>query len=467
LPTDSSVRIMVFMNILMLDTQDGLLESLADAFMDAIEDARIQRVVSSERLIEQLKAEGDWELVVLDCVAGDGADSAELISSIRRVFQDIPILAVAEEGDVETARAAIDAGASDFMVRKGRLGERVSTLLNKIRPQLDLLSRNRKLTAQNKQLREAAPSATIVGKSPLVAEMLQRIQRVAAIPRPVLITGERGTGKELVARAIHEQSGRGDHPMIVVNCAALPDDLLESELFGYEKGAFTGAADRRLGKFELAEGGTLFLDEIGNMSLPFQQKILRVVEYGTFNRVGGSAEIEVKVRIIAATNVNLPEKMSSGEFMRDLYDRLSFEVIDVPPLRDRKGDIELLANHFLTSFMREIPSLRGKVLSKSAIDVLQKHPFQGNVRELKNIIERAAYRDVTNEITPVDIGMLPAPMEDLETGSFKDRVDHFQKNLVLEAMESCGGNQAAAARKLDLSYHQFRYYFRKYSGEDE
>jgi transcriptional regulator with GAF, ATPase, and Fis domain len=275
-----------------------------------------------------------------------------------------------------------------------------------------------------------------------------------------LIRGERGTGKELVARAIHDEGEPADRPFVVVNCAAFPDTLLESELFGYERGAFTGADSMRQGKFEQARLGTLFLDEIGYMSISFQKKILRTVEYGTFNRVGGSEEIRSTARIIAATNANLTEKMGNGEFLPDLYDRLAFEVISVPPLRDREGDIELLAREFLSRFMAEIPGFRGKTLSRSALQALRDYDFPGNVRELKNIIERAAYRDTTNEITPEDID-LPRMTRSRSGGTFTAQVEGFKKALILDALEKTGGNQAEAARRLGMSYHQFRHYHRK------
>ena len=329
----------------------------------------------------------------------------------------------------------------------------------------DLITRNRMLHEQNMLLREATLRRDrILGESPQILAVIEQIERVGQIPRPVLIMGERGTGKELVARAIHASSADAAGPLITVNCAAFPDTLLETELFGHEKGAFTGADSLVHGKFELAGDGTLFLDEIAHMSLPFQQKILRVVEYGTLTRVGGSTEIEVRARIIAATNADIDRAMEEGTFLRDLYDRLSFEIIHVPPLRDREGDVELLARHFLAEFMREIPSLSGKRLSKAAIDRLRDYSFPGNVRELKNIIERAAYRDTTNEITPVDLGMLGgADAEAAAVGkSFAEKVEVFRRRLIVDALSAAGGNQAAAARDVGLSYHQFRYYLGKY-----
>ncbi len=265
------------------------------------------------------------------------------------------------------------------------------------------------------------------------------------------------------ARAIHGASGRASKPLVVINCAALSDSLLESELFGHEKGAFTGADSVAHGKFEIANGGTLFLDEVGNMSLPFQRKILRVVEYGTFTRVGGTREIQTDTRVIAATNSDLKEKILAGEFLQDLYDRLAFEIIPVPPLREREGDVEILARHFLSQFMREIPALGGKRLYRNAIDVLRSHEFPGNVRELRNIIERAAYRDTTNEITAEDIGMLPETEPGTVGGDFAQKVEAFRRRLTMDALEEASGNQAKAARALGLTYHKFRYYYRKYA----
>ncbi|MBN1124723.1 MAG: sigma-54-dependent Fis family transcriptional regulator, partial [Sedimentisphaerales bacterium] len=389
---------------------------------------------------------------------------AALLKKIRRVHAEIPIIAVAEQADVKIAAKAVQAGATDLLVRSGDLTERVATLLDKIGPHLRLIDSYRVLREQNMLLRQADQQRyRILGESPQIREVMQRIERVAAIPRPVLIIGERGTGKELVARAIHAAGGDPTRPLVCVNCAAFPDTLLESELFGHEKGSFTGAENRTHGKFELARGGSLFLDEIGNMSLSFQQKILRVVEYGTFTRVGGSEEVSVNTRIIAATNVDLKQRMEEGQFLHDLYDRLSFEVIGVPPLRERQGDVALLTRHFLNEFMREIPALRGKRLSQAAIDVLERYAFPGNVRELKNIIERAAYRDTTSEITPEDIGMLPDHKIDVQGKTFYDKLTSFKKGLILEALAETAGNQAKAARALGLDYHQYRYYLRKYT----
>ena len=452
--------------ILILDTPKGELEPLAETFRAAAgEGADVRCLARSAELVKRLRSGLPYDLVVLDYDLGDGRRSGRaVLKSVRSADADIPVAVVAERGDVDLAAKVIDEGATDFLVRGGSLRRRVATLLGKVRNLLSLVERNRVLGESNRLLREASRARDrILGESPEIRSVIDRAQRVAAIPRPVLITGERGTGKELVARAIHEASGRGGRPLVVVNCAAFTDTLLEAELFGHEKGAFTGAEAVAHGKFEVAAGGTLFLDEVGNMSLPFQQKILRVVEYGTFTRVGGTRELKTDARIVAATNTDLASKVGGGEFLSDLYDRLTFEIIDVPPLRRRKGDVEILARSFLERFMREIPSLRGKLLSPGALGVLSEYSFPGNVRELKNIIERAAYRDTTNEITPEDIGMLPSPEPPEDAGGFQEKVEAYKRRLIMRAMEGAGGNQTKAARIAGLSYHKFRYYYRKYA----
>jgi len=275
----------------------------------------------------------------------------------------------------------------------------------------------------------------------------------------VLIAGERGTGKELVARAIHAASGRGEEPFVAVNCAAFPEALLESELFGHERGAFTGADRMVPGKFEQADRGTLFLDEIAHMPLTFQQKILRVVEYATFTRIGGTRELRSTARVLAATNVDLTTAMKDGRFLPDLYDRLSFEVVRVPPLRERRGDVTLLAGHFLRQFLREVPALGAKTFARDALALLEGYAFPGNVRELKTIVERAAYRDTTSEINPEDLGLQAGP--GTSEGTFHDRVADYQRRLITEALQASGGNRAEAARHLGLAYHRFRYFAQK------
>jgi len=253
---------------------------------------------------------------------------------------------------------------------------------------------------------------------------------------------------------------------VTVNCAAFSESLLESELFGYVRGAFTGAEGSRQGKFATADGGTLFLDEIGNMPLGFQQKILRVVEYGTYLPVGGDVEHKTNARILAATNVDLKERITTGDFLSDLYDRLAFEVIEVPRLRERPEDIPSLAVTFLESFAREVPASKGRELDAAALARLAEYSFPGNIRELKNIIERAAYRSEGPIIRAGDIGPLERERPPSAEG-FKGRVDSYAQGLLMDAMQEASGVQSRAARALGLSYHQFRYYWRKYQSQPE
>ncbi len=387
-----------------------------------------------------------------------------LISQIRESNPDVVVVIVADKGDVDLAARAIQAGANDFLVLGPKLRERVATLLGKLQALLDAVRRKRQLDEYSSQLAKSLQQQwPLIGGSAAMRKLLTRIQRVAKVPRSVLIVGERGTGKELVARAIHFSGGPASRPLVTINCAAFNDALLESELFGHERGAFTGADTARRGKFELADSGTLFLDEIAHMSLPFQQKILRVVEYGAFQRVGGSDELRTTARIVAATNCNLRDRIERGEFLADLYDRLSFEVLDIPPLRQRGDDVELLARHFLAEFLRETRSLTPKNFSTAALVALKQYSFPGNVRELKTIVERAAYRDAATEITPNELGLTAEDNCRTRAGTFEEKRDAFSRQLVREAITQASGNQAQAARLLGLSYHQFRYYLKKYS----
>jgi len=445
-------------SILILDAGRGGLDALRDAFsVEVRPEDEVRLIKSAKELLGHVRDRSRSSIVVLPETSG-----TDLIRQIHQIDASTPVIFVAERGSVERAAKAIASGASDFLVTGEKLRERIGTLLGKMRGLFEAIDRNRKLDEQNARLRQSIQARfQIVGESPQIKKLVDQIHRVTRIPRPLLITGERGTGKELVARAIHFTGGPPTRPIVSVNCAAFNDALLESELFGHEKGAFTGADDARQGKFEQADGGTLFLDEIGNMSPVFQKKILRVVEYGTFTRVGGTKEIRASARILAATNVDLKERMRSGDFLSDLYDRLAFEVIPVPPLRDRTGDIDVLARHFLNQFALEIPTFRDRQLSHEAIQRLNRYRFPGNVRELKNIIERAAYRDTGREITLDDLGLIlddePAP----KRGGLQEKVDAYRRRLIADALKEAGGNQARAARLLGISYHQFRYFNRK------
>ena len=330
-----------------------------------------------------------------------------------------------------------------------------------------------------------------LGQSEIFLAFQELISRVAGVDRPVLLMGERGTGKELAAERLHYLSKRWEEPLVALNCAALPATLIEAELFGHEAGAFTGAAGQRTGRFEAAEGGTLFLDEIALIPLETQEKILRVVEYGVFERVGSSESIAVDVRIIGATNQNLAKLAEEGRFMRDLLDRLSFEVLFLPPLRERKEDILLLANHFAAAMSVELGWPQVPEITEEAAVVLEGYPWPGNVRELKNVIERAVYRSDDAIIEPEECvfdpfispfeqhlvnrppiaqeGPLePAPVRESEEPldkPFEELVRSYEVRLVKRALRKAQHNQRRAADLLRLSYHQFRGLYRKYKDD--
>ena len=445
-------------SILILDPSGRDLEALREAFQVEVRpEDEVHLIASAKDLLGRVRDRSRACMVVLPESAGP-----DVLRRLRREDPQIPVIVAAERGSVERASRAIAAGASEFLVTGERLRERIATLLGKMRGLTDALDRNRLLDEQNARLREAIQARfQIIGESRQIQAMIDRIQRVAPVPRPLLVTGERGTGKELVARAIHFSAGPATRPIVSVNCAAFNDALLESELFGHEKGAFTGADQPRQGKFEQADGGTLFLDEIGHMSTGFQKKILRVVEYGTFTRVGGGKELRSSARVVAATNVDLRERIRSGDFLSDLYDRLSFEIVRVPPLREREGDVDVLARHFLNQFALEIPAFRDRRLSAEALRRLNRYRFPGNVRELKNIIERAACRDTGSEISLDDLGLLLDEDAGSKRGTLHEKVESYRRRLLAEALKDAGGNQAQAARALGLTYHQFRYYHRK------
>ena len=332
--------------------------------------------------------------------------------------------------------------------------------------------------------------ADIWGESEAVVGLKARLSRASKVNRPVLISGERGSGKELVAARLHYLSPRWKGPYVALNCAALNPNLLESELFGYEPGAFTGAARQTRGRFEAADGGTLFLDEISHLSLEAQAKILRVVEYGSFQRLGSTRELKVDVRLVSATNTDLATKAAEGFFLPDLLDRLSFEIIRVPPLREREGDVALLAHLFAARMANELDLNVVPGFTLEAMDLLERHSWPGNVRELKNTVERAVYQapaparielaDI--ELTPVftrpaayhpDAAVQrPAPAFPavacfpLAHGQLDKMVGDFTLGLFDQALQQARFNQKEAARLLGISYHRFRFLKKKYNGED-
>ena len=337
----------------------------------------------------------------------------------------------------------------------------------------------------------AATSALppLIGQSPPFLGLLEQVSRVAPLDRPTLIVGERGTGKELIAARLHYLSNRWEQPLVTLNCAALPETLIETELFGHEAGAFTGAVRRRAGRFERADGGTLFLDEIANAPLGIQEKILRVVEYGEFERVGSSTTISCDVRLVAAANVDLPAEAAAGRFRHDLLDRLAFEVLTVPPLRARTRDISILAEHFGRRMAVELDWEQFPGFAEATMTELLGHPWTGNIRELRNVVERAVYRwpDSSAPVATVSFDPFQSPYRlegapeidqeparpdqvaanapgaaDFAAVDLVTAVARFEAGLVEQALERARYNQREAARSLGLGYHQFRNRLRKH-----
>ncbi|MEM9376845.1 MAG: phage shock protein operon transcriptional activator [Pseudomonadota bacterium] len=333
-------------------------------------------------------------------------------------------------------------------------------------------------------------SPQLIGEDPNWLAAQEHVSRLAPLERPCLVIGERGTGKELIGERMHFLSKRWDGPFVKVNCAALSEQLLDSELFGHERGAFTGATERRLGRFELANGGTLFLDEIATASMPVQEKLLRVVEYGEFQRLGGEKVLSTDVRVIAATNVDLPSKAASGDFRADLLDRLAFDVVTLPPLRARPLDISLLADFFARRMAREMAEdFPG--FAPSAIAAMEAYGWPGNVRELRNFAQRITFRAIAdralepvqfdpNALDPFDSPWRPGGTLTAELSSpiaerdqtappspvldipFEDQVRLFETSLLDTALSDAEGHQGKAAKALGLSYHQFRGLLKKY-----
>ncbi|HEX9931384.1 MAG TPA: phage shock protein operon transcriptional activator [Allosphingosinicella sp.] len=338
----------------------------------------------------------------------------------------------------------------------------------------------------------------LVGQSSTFLDAIERASRAAPLDRPVLVIGERGTGKELVAERLHHLSSRWDAPLVIMNCAALPETLIEAELFGHEAGAFTGASKARAGRFEEADGGTLFLDELATLSSGAQDRLLRAVEYGEVTRIGASRPLTVDVRIVAATNEHLPRLVDEGRFRADLLDRLSFEVITLPPLRHRDADVPILADHFARRMALELGWERWPGFSEAALGQLLAYPWPGNVRELRNVVERAVYRweDETRPIGIVQFDPFespwgpiandnrkadaaastalvapvaqptalagPSPFDPASCADFRLAVAEYEKAILSAALEKCRWNQRAAAAALQLSYDQLRHALRRH-----
>ena len=364
--------------VLIIDDERPIRNSLREIL--EYEKLKISEATNGVEALEVL-AKKKFDLVLCD-IKMPGMDGIELLSKINENTPELPVIMISGHGNVETAVDALKKGAYDFIEKPIDLNR----LLVTVRNALDRAS----LVKETKTLRKKLPQSKespIVGKSIEIQQVINMIEKVAPTDARVFITGPNGTGKELVAHQIHKQSTRAKAPFIEVNCAAIPSELIESELFGHEKGAFTSAIKQRKGKFELSEGGTLFLDEIGDMSLSAQAKVLRALQENEITRVGGDKSIKVNVRVIAATNKDLKKMISEGEFREDLYHRIGVIIINVPSLNNRTGDIPILIDYFLEKICSE-QGISTKLIEPKAIDLLTQKEWTGNIRELRNVVER-------------------------------------------------------------------------------
>jgi DNA-binding NtrC family response regulator len=386
---------------------------------------------------------------------GSGLD---VLRAARAADADVPVIVMTAFGSIDEAVQAMKDGAHDFL-QKPVDSNHLLLLVERALEQARLRTEN-VLLREEWSRRYGFPR--ILGESEALKRAVGETQRVAQTEATVLLLGESGTGKELFARAVHHLSARRDQPFVAINCAAIPETLIENELFGHERGAFTGANDRRQGKFELASGGTVFLDEIGELPLAVQGKLLRAIEEKVVDRIGGRAPVAVDVRVVAATNKDLKAAVDNGQFRGDLFFRLAVFPIEVPPLRERGDDIVLLASHFASEIGRELRK-REAQLSPEAIVALQQHHWPGNVRELKNAIERACIISDTLVLQPGDLGLLPSHADGAETLGQLDlsgtlsEVAHralrlVERRKILEALAANGGNKSKTAEDLGVSY---------------
>src|ERR1700690_246592 len=411
---------------------------------------------------------GSVDLVITDLKL-PGMNGLDFLQAGKRFHAAMPVIVMTAFGTVETAVEAMKAGASDYVLKPFSLDE----MRMVVHKELDV----QRLRVENRSLREALQQRyqhpNLVARSTKMQEVLATVERVAPTNSTVLLGGESGGGKDLVARAIHEKSRRASGPFIKINSAAIPENLLESELFGYEKGAFTGAAGSKPGKFELADKGTLFLDEIGDVPAATQGKLLRVLQEREFERLGGTRTIKVGVRLIAATNRDLRAALEDGTFREDLYYRLNVVPIDIPPLREHKEDIPGLADLFLARFAKD-SGREEKIagISSSAMQLLVGHYWPGNVRELQNVIERACALATGSHLEASDI-QLDSPRNRAGAGSDRDRflpdgmtLDQWEDEMIREALKRAGGNKSQAARLLGLSRNALRYRLSKIGIDD-
>ncbi len=430
--------------VLIVDDEAGVRSALGGVLRD--EGYAVDAVDSGEACLDRV-TRAPFDVIILD-IWLPGMDGLATLSRLRERRVDAPVVMISGHGNIESAVRAIKMGAFDFVEKPLSLDKTVLVVGNAVR--------QRRLEVENRALRATVDRRlTMVGESYVMAQLREQVAMAAPTNGRVLIFGENGTGKELVARSIHHLSRRRSGPFVEVNCAAIPEELIESELFGHVKGAFTGAVADRRGKFETSDGGTLFLDEIGDMSLKTQAKVLRALQEQVVEPVGGTGTVKVDVRILAATNKDLPAEIRSGQFREDLYFRLNVIPIFVPPLRDREADIPLLASHFMAELAREY-GRRPKRLDPGAAAGLRGYRWPGNVRELRNVVERLMIMVPGETITLADLGFL-----DPSTVSVADPPgtlalplhaarDRFERDYILRTLAAQQGNMSRTAEALGV-----------------
>lgn len=445
-------------NVLIIDDEITFARNAAKFLEKA---GHVVRTAATAAAGMQLFAEGAADVVVLDYRLPD-EDGISIIRRLRVLDATVPILMITGHGTIELAVAAMKIGANDLLVKPVSLAS--------LRQRIGEFDKQRLESGRLRyfEARERRDPHEIVGNSDTIRALRERISRIASVdgadvPPPVLILGETGSGKELVARAVHFESARAARPFIELNCAAIPANLLESELFGHERGAFTDAKERKMGLLEAADGGSIFLDEIGEMDLGLQAKLLKVIEDGRFRRLGAVQERQVNLRIVAATNQDLEARIRNGTFRADLFFRLRVLRLDVPPLRDRGEDCVILAEHFVELCARRYRRDRVQ-LNADAIAAIRKHGWPGNVRELKNVIEQAVLLSSGEMIGVADLllpaASMPAAENDRLDGT--SALDRVEREMLVQALRQCSGNVSRAARELGISRDTLRYRMEKH-----
>jgi len=452
-------------SILVIDDKESMRGMLAETL--ASEGYEVDTVADGKSGIGKVR-EKKFDVVLTDLKLPE-ADGIAVLSELKGIDPELAVIVMTAFGTIETAVEAMKLGAFDFLTKPFDT-DRLSVLIKRA-------LENRRLVAENTLLREELDQtlgiSEIVGRSEKMLEVSRLIQKVASSDTTVLLLGESGTGKELFARAIHNLSPRKSRPYVAINCAAIPSELLENELFGSERGAFTGAVARKMGKFEIAEGGTVFLDEVGDMSPALQAKLLRVLQEKNFERLGGTKLISVNVRVIAASNVDLKEAIEKKTFREDLYYRFSVFPITIPPLRERTEDIPHLANHFIRKFCLEMKK-PPKSLSQDAQNLLDRYHWPGNVRELENTIERAIILCEGKKISPDHLAIrIPSTTEiRLREGAGLKEVGQYaqmeaERGMIVRVMSQTRGNKRKAADILKIDYTTLFEKIKKYNLQDE